>query len=583
MKLMIEYLKPYKWFIALTLLIKTAATFIELAIPSLLGSILDLVDPGNTPEIPASKGDIKTILIYGGVMLGCALVACACNIIANRMAAKVARISTEKMRRKLFSRTMALSSRQIDKFTIPSLESRLTSDTYHIHHLVGMSLRMGVRAPLMLLGGIAITMILDPRLTLIMILVLPFICLSVILISKKGIPLFKKTQSSVDSMIRIVREDSQGIRVIKALSKKDYEKRKYDKANRTLVEDETRAGTVMATSNPLVTFFLNFGLVSVIVAGAALVNKDFTEPGTIVAFIQYFTLISQATIGLARIFVNSSKGIASASRIAEVINTEPDLMLESEEKYPPVKEEGYVVFDKVSFSYLGKKDNLSNVSFSLPRGGTLGIIGATGSGKTTLVQLLMRLYDVDSGSIRINGRDVRTIPHEELNSCFGVVMQNDFIHLGTVAENIRFGRDISDAEIKRGARIAQAAEYIEQYEDGYDHPIQSKGTNLSGGQRQRLLIARALSGNPDILILDDSSSALDYKTDANLRKAIKEEMSGVTTVVVAQRVSSVMNSDIIIVLDDGKVIGMGDHDTLIRTCDVYREISDSQIGGAILE
>ena len=581
MKLLFEYLKPYKWFIALALTVKTAATLIELAIPYLLGTILDTVDPANGKSL--NTGHVQVIIIYGSIMILCAVLACVGNIVANRMAAKTARRSTEKIRHALFDRVMSLSPRQVDKFTIPSLESRLTSDTYHIHHLVGMSMRMGVRAPLLLIGGIIITFIRDPILTLIMILVCPLIALSVILISKKGIPLFKKTQSSVDSMIRIVREDAQGIRVIKALSKTDYEKRKYDKANRRLVDDEKRASITMAASNPLVTFFLNFGLVSVIVVGAVRVSNSNADPGTIVEFIQYFTMISNAMIGLARIFVNGSKGAASAGRIAEVINTEYDLVTESEEKYPAVNEDGYIVFDKVSFSYLGKKNDLSDVSFSLPKGGTLGIIGATGSGKTTLLGLLMRFYDVDSGAVRIGGRDVRTIPHEELNSLFGVVMQNDFIHIGTVAENIRFGREVTDEQMKKSAETAQAAEFIEQYEDGYEHMLQSKGTNLSGGQKQRVFISRALAADPDILVLDDASSALDYKTDARLRKAIKENFGGITTVVVAQRVSSVMNSDLIIVLDEGKVIGMGDHETLLSECEIYREISDSQIGGAILD
>ncbi len=574
MKLLIAYLKPYKWYIALTLLIKTAGTLIELVIPYILSHILDDV-------VPTHK--LSRIIMWGGVMIASALLACFGNIVANRMAAKIARYSTEKIRHKLFERVMSLSSRQTDSFTIPSLESRLTSDTYHIHHFVGMSLRMGVRAPILLAGGIAVTFFLDPVLTLVMLLTLPFIAMSVIIISRKGIPLFKRTQSSVDGMIRIVREDAQGIRVIKALSKTDYEKRKYDAANKRLVSDEQRASSVMAASNPLVTFFLNFGLCAVIVIGAVRVRGEATDPGTIVAFIQYFTIMSNAMIGIARIFVNGSKGIASATRIAEVINTESDLTLESEEKYPRREGEDYIVFDNVSFSYLGKKDNLSNISFSLEKGKTLGIIGATGCGKTTLLQLLMRFYDVDSGGVRIGGRDVRTIPHEELNTMFGTVMQNDFIHIGTVAENIRFGRDIFDEDIKEAARIAQAAEFIESYDDGYEHMLQSKGTNLSGGQRQRIFISRALASRPDILVLDDSSSALDYKTDAKLRRAIKEGLSDTTTVVVAQRVSSVMNSDLIIVLDEGRIIGMGKHDELLEACEVYREISDSQIGGAILE
>ncbi|MBQ9783865.1 MAG: ABC transporter ATP-binding protein [Clostridia bacterium] len=574
MKLLLEYLKPYRLYITWTLTIKTAATLVELIIPYILSHILDNVVPMRS---------VRQIVLWGVAMLVCAGLACVGNIVANRMAARTARRSTEKIRHALFSRVLSLSSRQLDAFTIPSLESRLTSDTYHIHHFVGMSLRMGVRAPILLIGGIIVTATLDPVLTLVMVLVLPLISVSVFVISKKGIPLFRKTQQSVDSMIRIVREDAQGIRVIKALSKTDYERRKYDAANRRLVEDEKRASTTMAASNPLVTFFLNLGLVTVMVVGAFRVNGNLSEPGKIIAFIQYFTMISTAMIGITRIFVNYSKGAASAGRIEEVIRTQPDLAVASGADYPTRAGERGVVFDDVSFSYLGKQDNLSHVSFTLPQGGTLGIIGATGSGKTTLIQLLMRFYDVDSGSIRIDGRDVRTIPHDELNTMFGVVMQNDFIHAGTIAENIRFGREISDEAMRHAASMAQAAEFIEQYEDGYEHPLQSKGTNVSGGQKQRLLIARALAGAPRILVLDDASSALDYKTDSALRRSIRENMSQVTTVVVAQRVSSVMHADLILVLDEGRIIGSGTHDELLESCQIYREISDSQIGGAFLE
>ena len=574
MKLFIKYMKPYRWFIALTLTVKTAATVIELAIPYIMSHILDNV-------VPTHK--VQSIAIWGAVMIVCAILACVGNIVANRMASKTARQTTERIRHDLFERIMGLSPKQLDAFTIPSLESRLTSDTYHIHHFMGMIMRLGVRAPMLLVGGIIITFSLDPALAFIMLLTLPLIGITVFIISKKGIPLFRKTQSSVDGMIRIVREDAQGIRVIKALSKTDYEKRKYDVANRGLVSDEQRASSVMAVSNPLVNLFLHTGLVTVIIVGAVRVNAIDTDPGTIIAFIQYFTIMSNAMMALSRMFVQSSKSLASANRITEVIDSEADLSLESEDKYPTHDDDGYIVFDNVSFSYLGKKNDLSDVSFSLKKGGTLGIIGATGSGKSTLLQLLMRFYDVNSGSVRIGGRDVRTIPHEELNSTFGVVMQNDFIHLGTIAENIRFGRDISDEQIRFAARIAQASEFIEAYEDGYEHELQSKGSNLSGGQKQRILLSRAIAANPSVLILDDSSSALDYKTDANLRKAIKEELSDVTAVVVAQRVSSVMNSDLIIVLDEGRIIGMGKHEELLDTCDIYREISDSQIGGAVLD
>ena len=574
MRLIFRYLKPYSAYITLALSIKTAATLIELAIPYILSHILDNVVP---------LGSVKKIIFWGSAMLICAALACVGNIQANRMAAKTARRSTEKIRHTLFEHIMSLSAHQIDEFTIPSLESRLTSDTYHLHHFLGMSMRIGVRAPMLLIGGIIVTATLDPMLTLIMVLVLPLISITVYVISKKGIPLFRQTQTSVDNMIRIVREDSQGIRVIKALSKTDYERRKYDEANKKLSSDELHASSIMAISSPLVSLFLNLGLTLVILVGAFLVNSNYSEPGKIIAFIQYFTIISMAMIGLARIFVNYSKSAASAKRIEEVINTKSDLAVCSLEQYPKKNEDGYIVFDNVSFSYMGKRDNISDVSFSLKKGQTLGIIGATGSGKTTLVQLLMRFYDVNTGAIRIGGRDIRTIPHEELNSSFGVVMQNDFIYSDTISENIKFGRDIKDENVERAARLAQAAEFIEKYDDKYEHMLQSKGTNVSGGQKQRLLIARALASDPDILVLDDSSSALDYKTDANLRRAIREELCDVTTIVVAQRVSSVMNSDLILVLDDGRIIGMGTHDELLSSCEIYKEISDSQIGGAILE
>ncbi len=574
MKLLLEYLKPYRRYIAFALLIKITGTLAELIIPYILSYILDDVVP---------LGEVRNVVLWGIAMILCAAVAYGFNVIANRMAAKVARNSTEKIRHTLFERTLMLSSRQMDAFTVPSLESRLTSDTYHVHHFVGMSMRIGVRAPILLVGGIAIALTLDPMLTLVMVLALPLIGISVGLITAKGIPLFRKTQKSVDAMVRVVREDSQGIRVIKALSKTDYERRKYDVANRQLVKDEQRASSTMAASNPFVTFFLNLGLVTVIVVGAFRVNGNLSEPGKIIAFIQYFTLISNAMISITRIFVNYSKGAASAQRIEEVIRTEPDLRVESERQYPRCDGEDFLVFDDVSFSYIGKKDNLSHVRFSLPRGGTLGIIGATGCGKTTLIQLLMRFYDVSGGSIRIGGRDVRTYRHEELNTLFGVVMQNDFIYAGSIRENIDFGRGLSDEQIDRAATLAQAKEFISVYEDGYDHMLNSKGTNVSGGQKQRLLIARALAGNPEILVLDDASSALDYKTDASLRRSIRENMAGTTMIVVTQRVSSVMNSDLILVMDDGKVIGMGTHGELLESCEIYREISESQIGGAILD
>ena len=574
MKLILKYLKPFYRRMSLGLIIKILGTVVELALPMILSYILGTV---------ILTGDVWQIVLFGGIMVLCAGAACVMNIIANRMAARVARNFSEKIRHDLFDKTMRLSARQTDKFTVPSLESRLTTDTYNAHHFVGMMQRMGVRAPILLIGGLGITLIMDSALALVMIAACPFIFVTVFFVSRRGVPLYTRVQGSVDRMIRVVREDAQGIRVIKALSRSEHEHRRYDEANRALVSNEKRAGLTMGVVNPVMTFLMNLGSTMVVLLGAHLVMGKSSAPETIIAFMQYFTQISMAMMTLTRIFVMYTKSAASAKRIEEVLETEEDLALVPESELPPRADEPYLVFDNVSFSYKGKRNNLENIDFTLNKGGSLGIIGATGSGKTTLISLLMRFYDVDSGAIRIGGRDVRTIPADELHTMVGVALQNDFIYADTGAENIRFGRDISDEEMRRAASIAQAADFIEAFPDGYDHLLSSKGTNVSGGQKQRLLISRAVAGNPDILILDDSSSALDYKTDANLRRALAKHMGDTTTVTVAQRVSSVMGCDLIIVLEDGKIADMGDHEKLIRDCHIYREISESQMGGAIVE
>ncbi len=570
MKLILRYLKPLAGTMAFGLSVKVFATLMELSLPYILSYILDSVVP---------IGQVAPILIWGGAMVFAALMAMLGNVIANRNAAKVAKIAARQIRHDLFDATMHLSSRQVDAFTVPSLESRLTSDTYNVHHFIGMMQRVGIRAPILLIGGICITLFLDWRLSLILLAVLPLIGVSVFFITMRGLPLYRKNQQAVDGMVRVVREDCQGVRVIKALSKEDFEARRFDAANGKLVTAERRAGVTMAASQPVMNFFLNLGLVAVIVCGAYFVNGGLSKPGRIIAFIQYFTLMSTAMTTVTRIFVQYTKSLASANRIGEVLSAADHHRTSAE---PPRTGEPYLVFDNVSFSYNGKKDNLSHISFTLPKGGTLGIIGATGSGKTTLLQLLMRFYDADSGSIYIGGRNLYSYPEEELRALFGVVMQNDFISADTVEENIRFGRKISDEAVRRAAELAQASEFIEAFEDGYSHELTAKGTNVSGGQKQRILVARALAGNPDILVLDDASSALDYKTDAALRRAIREHTHA-TTVVVAQRVSSVRSADLILVLEHGRIIGSGTHDELMEHCPVYREISESQMGGAFLE
>lgn len=575
MKFLYRYLRPFGRAMLLGLSIKCFGTLIELALPYILSHIVD--------EVVPHDGRLSMILVWGAAMVLCALLAMLANVKANRMASRVARDGAERIRHDLFHRTMTLSASQIDAFTVPSLEARITTDTYNVHAFIGQMQRLGVRAPLLLVGGIFVTLVMDPFLSLIMLAVMPMIFCAVYLVSRCGSRLYAAVQRSVDGMIRVVREDAQGIRVIKALSRVEKEHERYDTVNRRLVKADRRAALTMGSVNPIMNLLMNLGITFVMLLGAYRVIGGQTAPGRIIAFTQYFTMISNATLSVTRIFMLYTKSAASARRIAEVVDAPKDLAVLPQTDLPPREGEPYLVFDDVSFSYLPGKPLIDRLSFSLQKGQTLGIIGSTGSGKTTLTQLLMRFYDVNGGAVRIGGKDVRTIPEETLHTLFGVAMQNDFLYADTIRENIRFGRDLPDEAVVRAAKIAQADPFISALPDGYDHVLAQKGANLSGGQKQRLLIARALAADPEILILDDSSSALDYRTDANLRAAIAKEVTGVTSVVVAQRVSSVKHADLILVLEDGRLAGMGRHEELLETCEIYREISESQMGGALLD
>lgn len=565
MKMILRYLKPFIPRMGLGLAIKFFGTVMDLLLPWMLSKIIDEVVP---------LKDMGLIALWGGGMVLAAVLAWVTNIMANRMAAWVAQHTTEEIRHDLFVKISSLSCAQVDAYSIPSLESRLTSDTYHVHQMIGMFQRMGVRAPILMIGGILVTLTLDPALTLVMLCTLPFTAAVMVYVSKKGIPLYQELQRKSDAMVRTVRENISGIRVIKALSKTEYEQERFAGVNGQVVEQEKKAGLTMALSNPLVNLFLNAGLTAVILAGAFRVNAGLTQPGRIIAFLTYFTIILNATMSFSRLFVMGSRGVASGNRIAEVMDTPEDLGVS-----PARREETpyHVEFRHVTFSYGKKEPSIEDISFALKPGETLGVIGATGSGKSTLAALLMRLYDPDSGVISIGGVPVFAIPPEELHTKFGVTFQNDVLFADTIYENIDFGRNLPKEQIEKAARCAQAMEFISALPDGFQHMLTAKGTNLSGGQKQRLLVARALAGTPEILILDDSSSALDYKTDAALRKALREEYSGVTSVIIAQRVSSILHADHILVLEEGRALGYGTHEELLETCGVYQEIAKIQM------
>jgi ATP-binding cassette subfamily B multidrug efflux pump len=566
MKQIFKYLKPYTMNMIIGLSIKFTGTIVELAIPWILSYMIDEI-------IPLKQ--VNLILVWGSIMLLCAICAVTFNIVANRMAAKVARDSTERIRNDLFSKIICLSDKQVDGFTLPSLISRATTDTYNIHQMLGMMQRIGVRAPIMLIGGIIITMTLDPVLTLVMISVMPIIFFTIMYISKVGIPMYSIVQRKVDDFVRVVREDITGIRVIKALSKEDYEKKKFNHRNEATVVQEKKSGMVMSVLNPVMNLCLNVGTVLVILAGAYRVNSGAIKPGVIIAFLTYVTLILNALLFISRVFTYYSKASASAKRITEILNEKEELIVID---IPTIETEYAIEFNNVSFSYNDNEENVSNITFGVKKGETLGIIGATGSGKSTLIKLLMRFYGVNEGAIYINGQDIRSIDIKKLREKFGVVFQNDFISTDTIYENICFGRNLNEEDIRVAADYAMAREFIEGKRDGFNTKVAVRGADLSGGQKQRMLIARAIAAYPEILILDDSSSALDYKTDAALRRNLVEHFKGTTTIMIAQRISSIFHADHICVLEDGYVVGYGTHEELIENCDIYREINKSQMG-----
>lgn len=572
------------------ILVKFLGSFGELLLPYILEYLIDDV-------VPTKK--MIHVILWGCGMVLLAIVVRQFNVRANRLAAKVASSSIYEIRKDLFWKSINLSGNQMDGFGLPSLTSRMTSDSYNVQNFIQSVQAMGVRAPILLFGGIVITMTMDMGLASILCIMAPILIVVVVFVSFKGIPLYEKVQESVDGIVRIMRENITGIRVVKSLSKEPYEKARFEKINEEMAANDRKAGTVMAMPGPIMTLFLNVGLTIVVIVGANRVNAGEIKPGVILAFLTYFNMILMGVMGLNRIFMMMSKADASAKRIQAVVESEEELTPIPEEEAATTDREGFIVFDHVDFSYegetidLGTKDGeagnlkfagmerencLYDIDFEIEKGQSLGIIGATGSGKTTIINLLMRFYDTTKGHVFVDGKDVRTYHKDDLHRMFGVVFQNDVIFADTLRENIAFGRDVTLEDIRQATEDAKAREYIENYEDSYDHRAEIHGANLSGGQKQRLLIARALVAKPDILVLDDSSSALDYRTDAALRKAINQNHQNATTIMIAQRISSIMNLDHIMVLDEGRIIGYGTHEELMGNCPMYIDIYRTQMG-----
>lgn len=623
-QIVVKYLQPYFGRMGAGFLIKFVGTIMDLCIPYILAYIIDSVIPMENRRL---------IFVWGFLMIGCSICAVSFNIIANRMASKVASDATESIRHDLFSRIMYLSNAQTDSFTKPSLISRMTSDTYNVHQMLGRVQRLGVRAPILLVGGICVTFTLDAAMACVLLATLPVLGFITVYVSRRSIPMYGGLQEANDRFVRMVREDIAGMRVIRALSKTDYETEKFRSVNKEVVERERKNGMVMAVINPSMNILLNLGLVGVILVGAYRVNAGISDVGKILAFTTYFTIILNAMLSISKMFTVLSKAIASGNRIWQVLECGDDMdvvrelyaakrsQTEEAAAENSMKDEE-IAFEHVTFSYLknpnrknpdcagsSEKDaekplekipnglsekasenssekesaNIRNLSFYIKKGETLGIIGQIGSGKSTVINLMMRMYDVDEGSVRIAGKDVRSFRPEELKQKFGVVFQNDTIFEDTIAENVSLGRNLSEEQIQEALLYARASEFVENRSARAEEALNIKGANLSGGQKQRVLIARALAARPEILILDDSSSALDYRTDAQLRKGIREHFQDTTLVIVAQRVSSIRNADHILVLQDGESIGYGTHEELMRDCGVYAEISRTQTGEGVVE
>src|SRR3989339_126445 len=575
MKMILRLVKPYWQMLVISLSFKSVGALADLFLPWLIAYMID-------KEIPRLRAlenqSLTSLYLLGGLMVLIAFLGLYLNVAANRKAEMIAALSVKGLRHDLFSKIERLSANQVDHLTRPSLISRMTTDTYNMYNATASMQRLGVRAPVLLIGGILMSLLLDPVLTLIMVGMLPLIIIIVYYSSKKGIPLYKSSQGFVDQLVRKLREYVAGARVVRALSMSDHENEMFDQANQKTVQAELKANLSMAKINPMMHAVMNVGLVFVLIAGAYRLNEGQTEIGQIMAFVTYFTIILNAMMSITRVFVLSSRATASAERIDEVLNMPEDL-IDGVEEIEKKRDIPHIEFRNVSFSYNQKESNLKNISFKLYQGQTLGIIGATGSGKTTLIHLLMRFYDVDEGEILVYGKNIKTLNQHDLRKSIGVVFQNDLIFADSIYGNIQFNRSgIEDHDIEVATKVAQA-EFIYEKENEMSHQMAQRGMNLSGGQKQRVLIARAIAGKPDIIILDDASSALDYKTDMNMRKALKKELKQTTMIIIAQRIASLRDSDLILLVDDGKIIGAGTHQELMTTSSIYQEIAYYQLGG----
>ena len=566
MKKLLKYMKSYRLEAILGPLFKLLEAIFELIVPLIVARIVNV-------GINEGAG-LSYILKMCLIMISLGVVGLACSITAQYFSAKAAVGFSSTLRHELFVKAQSLSYKEIDELGTATMITRMTNDVNQVQNGVNLFLRLFLRSPFVVFGALIMAFIVDAKVAIIfavVILVLSIIIFTILLVSQ---PKYKVVQKQLDGVLKSTRENLNGVRVIRAFNKEEREKEEFNEKITNLRKSQKRVGYISSLMNPLTYAIINVGIIGILYLGGSRVGSGVIIQGDVLALYNYMLQILTELIKLANLVITISKSLASADRIAKTLDMESSLVRSEETKKENMP---FVEFDHVSMKYNSNEESLSNVNFVANRGESIGVIGGTGSGKTTLINLLAHLYDVSSGAIYIDGRNVTSISDEELHHIIGIVPQKAVLFKGTIRSNMCLRKeDASEEEILEALTVAQAKDFVLKKENGIDAVVEQEGKNFSGGQRQRLTIARALVGNPSIVILDDSASALDFLTDLNLRKALKTLKNNPLVFIISQRTSSIAHCDKIIVLDDGKVVGIGKHDELLNNCEVYKEIYDSQ-------
>ncbi len=570
MKKLLKYLKNYKKETVIAPLFKMLEATFELFVPLVMANIID---------VGIANNDKNYILWMGALLVGLAVIGIVCSLTAQYFAAKAAVGFGTELRNDLFSHINSLSHTELDVIGTSTLITRMTTDINTVQSGVNLFLRLFLRSPFIVFGAMVMAFTISVKAALIFVVAIPLLAIVVFGVMKLSIPMYKDVQKQLDNVVLSTRENITGARVIRAFNRQDEEMESYGEKNTLLKGFQMKVGNLTAMMNPVTYVIVNLAIVAIVWTGGVQVDTGVLTQGEVVALVNYMSQILVELIKLANLIVSITKALACAGRISDVFDVKSSISENTDANVKAKADAPIVEFDNVSFTYKGAGDeSLSNISFKINRGDTVGIIGSTGSGKSSLVSLLPRFYDATKGCVRINGVDIKDYSLAQIRDMVGFVPQKAVLFKGTIRDNMKWGNEAAtDAEINKALEIAQAADFVAEKKGGLDEMINQGGTNLSGGQKQRLTIARALVKNPQILVLDDSSSALDYATESKLRTAIRENTKDTTVFIVSQRASTVRHSDKIIVLDDGEMVGIGNHDELIKSCDVYKEICMSQL------